>query len=313
MELVRRMLSGDEAALSQLITKVEDDLIDSTTVMREIHSHLGHSYCVGITGPPGVGKSTLIDRLARVIRQKGFSIGIIMVDPTSPVTSGALLGDRIRVQSHNLDDGVFMRSMATRGQIGGLSKKVFATVKILDSYGKDFVLIETVGIGQVETSVVGIANTNILVLAPHAGDVVQAMKCGIMELADIFVINKADLGKADHLFLDLEFVVGQRKSADSWTPPIVEAQARNNDGIDEVYRKIELHREFLQKEGLLLKHRRKRDASQFIELVKEQILSRIMKSLNENGVLRGYSEKVDAGELDPYSACDEMLSNIKIR
>jgi len=312
MELVKRMLSGDDVALSQLITKLENNLTDTAMVMREIHCRLGRSYCVGITGPPGVGKSTLVDKLTTVIRGKGFSIGIIMVDPTSPVSNGALLGDRIRLQGHNLDDGVFMRSMASRGHLGGLSKEVHATVKILDSFGKDFILLETVGTGQVEIDVVGIANTNILVLTPHGGDIIQAMKAGITELADIFVVNKTDLGKADHLVLDLEYIVRQMKKTDNWTPPIVETQARNNVGIDEVYEKIELHRQFLKKEGLMLQLRCKRDVNEFIEVVKEEILDRIMISLNENGIFRKYLEKVEAGELDSYSACKEMFSNCEI-
>jgi LAO/AO transport system kinase len=312
MDLINKMLSGDEFALSQLITKLENDLIDTALVTQKIHGRLDRSYCVGVTGPPGVGKSTLIDKLAVVIKKKGLSLGIIVVDPSSSVSGGALLGDRIRLQSHNLDDDIFIRSMSTRGHSGGLSKKVSTIVKVLQSFGKDLVLLETVGTGQVEIDVVNIANTNILVLAPNAGDIIQAMKAGIMELADIFVVNKADLGKADHMLLDIETIITQRKGSDNWMPPVLEAEARNSKGIDIIYENIELHREFLQKEGLLFTHFRKREAVEFINLAKEEMLNRVMKYLYKNHEFRTLLEKVEAGELDAYSAFKEMSSICEI-
>jgi len=309
MELVRKMLAGDSVALSQLITKVENDLIDIAEVMREIRSHLGHSYCVGITGPSGAGKSTLIEKLTTIIRERGFSTGMVMVDPTSPVSGGALLGDRIRLQRHYLDEGVFMRSMASRGKHGGLSKKVQVVVKLLDSFGEDFILVETTGVGQVETDITGIADTSILVLIPHAGDIIQAMKAGIIELADIFVINKADLGKADYLAVDLDSVLRQRKKRDNWTPPIIEAEAINNVHIEQIYEAIELHHQFLDKEGLFLQHRWKKEAKEFSSLVSEELLAQLVKSFKDSERFKTYLNKVESGEMDPYSACKEMLNN----
>jgi len=308
MKLVRKMLAGDVNALSRLITMVEDELIDVAEVMQEIHSRLGHSYCIGITGPPGVGKSTLVEKLTSIIRAEGFNIGIILVDPTSPVSGGALLGDRIRLQSHYLDDEVFMRSMASRGKLGGLSKKVKSVAKIMDAFGKDFILLETVGTGQVETDIVSIADTNILVLMPHAGDIMQAMKAGIIELADVFVINKADLGKSGHLMADIESIVSDRKREDNWMPPVVETQAVNNIGIEAIFKEIERHRRFLKNENLLLQSRLGRATDEFRELVKDEMSTRITKLLHENEIFRKYLGKVETGELDPYSAFREILN-----
>jgi len=291
---------------------IEEELLDFAEVMEEIRPHLGRSYCIGITGSPGVGKSTLVEKLTGEIRAEGFSIGIILVDPTSPVSGGALLGDRIRLQQHYLDDEVFMRSMASRGNLGGLSKKVKSVVKMMDAFGKDFVLIETVGTGQVETDIVGIADTNILVLMPHAGDIMQAMKAGIIELADIFVINKADLGKSGHVMADMESIVRDRKRKDNWMPPVLEAQAVNDIGIKTIFKTIGRHRKFLEEGNFLLEARLRRATNEFMDLVKDDISTRINRFLHENETFRKYLRNVEAGEMDPYSACKEICSLVPI-
>jgi LAO/AO transport system kinase len=308
MELVRRMLAGDADALSQLISAVEDDLINISEIMSKIHQNAGHGYYIGITGPPGVGKSTLIDKLTTAMREEGHTVGIVMVDPTSPITGGALLGDRVRMQKHYLDEGVFMRSMGTRGGTGGLSRKARAVVRLLDVFKKDFVLVETTGVGQVETDICSISDTNILVLAPNTGDVIQAMKAGIMETADIFVINKTDLGKADNLAVDLSLALEQQKRRDNWIPPIIDVQASNSLRVQQVYEAIQLHREFLN-EGLFLQHRRRKGVEDFKKLVREELLDSLVTFLKNNQKFKANLDRVERGETDPYSACAEILNS----
>ena len=309
MELITKMLGGDAVALSQLITKIENDLIDISKVMNEIHGYPGHSYRIGITGPPGAGKSTLVDKLTTTIRGKGFSIGIIMVDPSSPFSGGAFLGDCVRLQMHYLDQSVFIRSMASRGKIGGLSKKVWPVVKLLDSYGKDFILVETVGVGQAETNMPMIADTTILVLVPHAGDIIQAMKAGIIEIGDIIVVNKSDLGGADHLISDLNSILKQRRRQDLWTPPIIQAQTLNNVGVENIYDTVGLHRQFLDREGLFLKRRLKKEAEVFVELMSEELSAQLVKFFKHSERFKIYFSKLESREIDPYTACREILSN----
>jgi LAO/AO transport system kinase len=309
MQLLKKMLSGDVVALSQLITKIEEDTINTSEVVEEIYKHIGKSYCVGITGPPGIGKSTLIDGLITIMRRRDFSIGTILVDPTSPFSGGALLGDRIRLQKHNLDKDVFMRSMASRGKSGGLSKKVSAVIKLLDAFGKDFILVETVGVGQLEIDIVDIADTVVLVLAPHGGDIIQFIKAGIMEICDILVINKADLGGADQIIAYHESVLKRREMKDNWIPPVIETQALNNVGLEKVCDAIELHRQYLNKEGFLLKRRQRKIAKEFIELVSDELIGQLGKYFKHSKGFKTYLEKVESEKLNPYAVCKEMLSD----
>ncbi len=234
-EMIQNMLQGDFCALSRLITMVENEQIDIPELMKSIHERIGKAYYIGVTGAPGAGKSTLTARLTGAIRKQDFTIGVIACDPSSPYTGGAILGDRIRMGEHFLDDDIFIRSMSTRGNLGGLPQKVHAVVCLLDAFGKDFIILETVGVGQTELDIKGIADTNLLVLTPHAGDQIQAMKSGIMEIADVFVINKMDVGETSLIVEELKNVLHMRSKPGQWDPLIVKTQAVEGIGIDDVF------------------------------------------------------------------------------
>ena len=308
MTLVRKMLDGDFVALSRLITMVENGSVTSPDIMSEIYPHSGNAYCVGITGPPGAGKSTLTEKLTGWMRQRGWTVGVIACDPSSPLSGGALLGDRIRLQNHFMDEGVFIRSIPTRGKIGGLSRKVLAIERLLDSFGKDMIIIETVGVGQTEVDVRGIADTNILVMTPIAGDYIQAMKAGVIEIADIFVVNKKDLGEAEVVAEDIESVLAIRKKPGKWKPPVLLAQASDDIGVEEILSAVEVHRAFLNEKGLGEKRLEERRKQEFREIMKERVLEELARSLLENKLFNEYLEKVEKGEINPYLACEEILA-----
>jgi len=241
--LVTGMLAGSKTSLAHLITLVEEGSLDTSEIESLIRPHLHKAYRIGITGPTGVGKSTLIDRLVAIIRSKGLSVGIIAVDPSSIITGGAVLGDRIRMQQHYLDDGVFIRSMATRGSYGGLSQAVSTTVNLLDASGKDLVIIETTGVGQTEGDITKVADTVVVVLVPGFGDSIQLMKAGLLEIADIVVVNKIDCGGAENLAVTIRDTLqfGPRRAQ----LPIIMAQATTNVGVKELYQELEKCRNML--------------------------------------------------------------------
>lgn len=308
ISLVQDMLNGDFVAMSRLITMVEDGSASSSDIMCDIYPHAGKAFCVGITGPPGAGKSTLTGKLIGQMREKEWTVGVIACDPSSPLTGGALLGDRIRLQNHFLDEDVFIRSIPTRGKIGGLSKKIHAIARLLDSFGKDIILIETVGVGQTEVDVCDVADTTVLVMTPIAGDYIQAMKAGVIEIADIFVINKMDLGEAAVVAEDIASVLALRKKAGDWKPPVLLAQSTDDIGITEIFRAIEDHRQFMNEKGLAEKRRENRRKQEFREIMKERVLERLRKSLLENRQFNEYLRKVEKGEMNPYQACEEILA-----
>ena len=299
------VLAGDARAIARAISLVEDEAPDAAALVREVFARTGHAYLVGVTGPPGAGKSTLVDRLTADYR-KSSTVGILAVDPTSPFSGGAVLGDRLRMQSHAADEGVFIRSMATRGHLGGLARATADAALVLDAAGKDIVIIETVGVGQAEVDIVRTADVSIVVLVPGAGDDVQALKAGIMEIADIFVVNKADRDGADRLVSSIEgnlslqtFLPGQ------WRPPIVKTVATRGAGIPDLVAAINTFRARSQPVNALRRH--DRSESRLRDLLSQRVMARLEESAWGKGEVAAMVDRVAAREIDPYSAADQLL------
>ena len=312
MDLVEKMRAGSQQALARLITFVEQEGPDTPQILKEIYPYLGKAYTVGITGPPGAGKSTLASRLTTVLREKGYSVGIIAADPTSPFSGGAVLGDRIRMQEHFLDEKVFIRSMATRGSHGGLPSTTPGVVKLMDAFGMDYIIVETVGVGQTELEIMETADTTVLVLVPEAGDTIQTMKAGIFEIADIFVVNKADRPGAEEMVTELMGMLHISPHKEWWDTPVVATQAVNNIGIDKLFAGIQAHRSVLQDTSRLAKRRKEQRRKEFIQTVEERTKRGLWQLIESDDRLAPYMEKVEAGLIDPYSAAMDLLSNGEI-
>ncbi len=315
--MVQRMLEGDRLALARLITHVENRAPAVPEIMRAVHVRTQHAYVVGITGPPGAGKSTVVDRLTATLRAEGATVGVVAVDPSSPFSGGAVLGDRIRMQSHTLDPGVFIRSMATRGSVGGLARATGETVKLLAAFGFDWVLIETVGVGQTELDIMQMADTTVVVLVPESGDAIQTMKAGLMEAADVFVVNKADRPGAPGLMAELKFAAHLHFASPAspkdieWEIPVLATEAQNDVGTAGLLAEIRRHRGVLEARGALATRRRARRRAELETLLVDELRARLGPRL-KSGDLSRILDEVVAGALDPYSATEKILAMLSL-
>jgi len=308
VEIIERIRQRDVRAIARLMSLVENNAPEATAALKELYSITGQAFIVGITGPPGSGKSTLTDQLTKEFRRGGKTVGIIAVDPTSPFTGGAILADRIRMQQHSLDAGVFIRSMATRGHLGGLAKATGDVVNVLDAAGKEVILVETVGVGQDEVEVVKTADTCVVVTVPGLGDDIQAIKAGILEIADIFVVNKADREGADKTVTEIQAMMGLGPGRSDWVPPILKTVATQGQGIAELAEGILAHRAHLDRRGLRQMRQRERSRALFLELLQEQGTRRLLERASANGTLEQTIERIATRETDPYSAVEELLA-----
>jgi len=308
--LIKRLVETDRRAIARAISIVENLRPEAQILLRSVYFKTGHAYRVGITGPPGAGKSTIASKLARLYGEQGLKVGIIAVDPTSPFTGGALLGDRIRMSDVELDDRVFIRSMASRGSLGGLSQTTQDVADVLDAAGFDMILLETVGVGQSELDIVQAADTVIVVLVPESGDAIQAMKAGLMEIADFFVLNKADRPGADQAVIALRTILALRPATDGWTPAVLRAIASEAKGIEEISQLIAQHREFQSSNNLLLKRRTARVQEKVKELVR-QAIQRDFWNEERRKLLESKLPLLLNHVVTPFDLAEELLANFK--
>ena len=306
---IERLRAGDPRALSRAISTVENRAPEWSELLKALFPHTGRARIIGLTGAPGSGKSTLVDQLARHYRKDNRTIGIIAVDPTSPYTGGAILGDRIRMQDHFSDPGIYIRSMATRGSLGGLARTTADVATVLDASGRDMILIETVGVGQDEIDIVRLADITIVILVPGMGDDVQTIKAGIMEIADIFVINKSDREGAERVEREIRALQSLATRSDNWTPPIVKSVATDGTGVKELAAAIAEYEGYLQKENLVLKRTIQNWQERIIEMLREALLDKAREQLGDGQVTR-YAAEVAQHKRDPYTLVEEIVSKL---
>ncbi len=304
MELVEKLLKGEHRAAAKLITFAENNFIEAQETLKKIYSNTGNATVIGITGPPGAGKSTLVDKLVKKIRSKNKTVGVISIDPTSPFTGGALLGDRIRLQDLFLDEGVFIRSMGTRGSLGGLSRATTAAINIIDALGKDYIFVETVGVGQSEVDIVQTADAVVLTMVPGLGDDIQAIKAGVLEIGDVFAVNKADKDGADRLVVEIDMMLDLNKDKE-YRPPVVKTIASKNEGIDDLWQRVEDYIDDLKASGKIVERRCKNAKKEIMNLAREKWEQMIFEKTNV-ALRDDIAKKVALREQDPYTAVEKI-------
>jgi LAO/AO transport system kinase len=310
MELADKIIAGDVQAAARLISQIEDEVPGASDELDSLFPYTGKAFVIGVTGPPGAGKSSLIDSLVGYFRSKDLSVGVIAIDPSSAITGGAILGDRVRMQRHNIDKGVFIRSLATRGWVGGLAKAAIGAIHIMDAMKKDIILVETVGTGQIEIDIVKATDTTIIILTPNSGDDIQMMKAGILEAVDVFVVNKADMEGAERVQTDLEVMLMMKNhQPGKWEPSIVLTEAIHDKGIDALAKEIFRHRDFLASSGGLEKRQRDRVRLELIETI-ESILKDCIHRIDEGSYLEKFVDDLMQGKTTPHRASLEITTRV---
>jgi LAO/AO transport system kinase len=311
-EIAEKVMKGDVRAVARLIRDIDDGMPGVREFLKELYSATGKAYIIGITGAPGVGKSTLVDQMVSHLRKKEKTVGVLAVDPTSPFSGGAILGDRVRMQRHSMDEGVFIRSLATRGHFGGLTQSTRSAIDVLDAMGKDYIIVETVGVGQDEVDVVKSAHTTVITVIPGMGDDIQAIKAGILEVGDIFLINKADREGTDKTLSDLRLMIDmdQKKYEEgNWKPPILKAQAVFDIGVQELLEEIDKHSRYLTEScgGWQVRRREDKVREELGDMIKNRLIEEVLDKLTKTGEFDKAVESIVEGKTDPYTECDNLV------